>query len=228
MQDVEEQRNQSPRPRSRGLSRVVRMLYLVAIVSLGWAAWVLAESSVVQTYHGWRLDAAIAEREAAPDHAEAGDATLSALIAVPEWGDLDEGEMIGRIEIERHDVHSLVLSGLERRTLRRAVGHIPRTARPGEEGNVGLADHRDTFFRRLQGVGPGDEIRLSTPHGTFHYRVDTTFVVTPRDVHVLDDPAEGGEMITLVTCYPFHFVGPAPDRFIVQARRILPPTPSAS
>ena len=106
-------------------------------------------------------------------------------------------------------------AGSDARTLQLAVGHIPGTALPGEAGNVGLAGHRDTFFRRLQNIRPDDEIRLTTPDGFFTYRVRRTVIVQPRDVWVLDPTDE--PTLTLVTCYPFSYVGSAPQRFIVRA-----------
>jgi sortase A len=102
--------------------------------------------------------------------------------------------------------------------LQRAVGHIPETALPGEMGNVVLAGHRDTFFRPLREVRPGDVITLKTPDGSFQYRVESTAVVPPSDVRVLQASSE--RTLTLITCFPFHYVGPAPNRYIVRAREV--------
>jgi sortase A len=102
--------------------------------------------------------------------------------------------------------------------LRHAVGHIPGTALPGLQGNVAIAGHRDTFFRGLQYIRKEDEITLTTLHGSYRYRVDSTLVVEPREIWVLEDT--GDAILTLVTCYPFNYVGPAPLRFIVRARKI--------
>jgi sortase A len=113
-------------------------------------------------------------------------------------------------------VAAVVRAGTDARTLRLAVGHIPGTSVPGDGGNVGLAAHRDTFFRRLGEIRPDDEIRMVTPEGTFVYRVERTDVVSPRDVWVLD-PTET-PVLTLVTCYPFTYTGAAPERFVVRAR----------
>jgi len=95
------------------------------------------------------------------------------------------------------------------------VGHIPGTALPGNVGNVGLAGHRDTFFRALRNIQADDTIEMQTTAGTYRYVVKSTRIVTPRDVSVLQ--ASGGETLTLVTCYPFYYVGSAPKRFIVHA-----------
>ncbi len=111
-----------------------------------------------------------------------------------------------------------VLPGTDDRTLDRGVGHIEGTAQPGADGNLGIAGHRDGFFRGLKDIVPGDLIELDTVHGTEAYRIERTWVVSPEDVYVLDPtPARA---ITLVTCYPFYFVGSAPDRFIVRALRV--------
>lgn len=126
--------------------------------------------------------------------------------------------LIGRIEISRLLFSALVVEGADRGTLRRAVGHIPGTALPGEAGNVGLSGHRDTFFRPLKNVKIGDEVRISTPRGVFQYEVVSLRVVDPENVSVLASSDE--HVLTLVTCYPFYFVGPAPRRWIVWARQV--------
>ena len=112
----------------------------------------------------------------------------------------------------------VVVEGVDRISLRRAAGHIPGTALPGEAGNVGLAGHRDTFFRPLQDVKIDDEIQISTPTGNFKYQVVSLRIVDPENVGVL--APSGENVLTLVTCYPFYFVGPAPKRWIVRARQV--------
>lgn len=125
------------------------------------------------------------------------------------------GSTLGRIEIPRLGVSAVVRAGSDARTLRLAVGHIPGTALPGEDGNVGLAGHRDTFFKRLRDIKTGDTIRVVLPDGVFEYAVERTTIVMPSDVWVLDPTTEPA--LTLVTCYPFSYVGSAPQRFIVRA-----------
>jgi sortase A len=115
----------------------------------------------------------------------------------------------------------MILEGTDARTLRRAVGHISGTPLPGQPGNVGIAGHRDSFFRELRHVEQNDEITLLTLHGTYRYRVDSIRVVGPEETQVLDP--SGNDTLTLVTCFPFYFVGPAPKRFIVRAQRISSP-----
>jgi sortase A len=110
-----------------------------------------------------------------------------------------------------------VFDGTDDLTLNRGVGRIGGTARPGETGNLGIAGHRDGFFRGLKDLAVGDEIALETPVTTERYRVSEVSIVDPGDVDVLDPTTEAS--ITLVTCYPFYFVGSAPKRYIVRATR---------
>ena len=110
-----------------------------------------------------------------------------------------------------------VLRGTDEFTLNRAVGHIDDTALPGTDGNSGIAGHRDGFFRGLKDIGPDDAIELDTLGGKEVYRVERTWVVYPEDVSVLDPTPT--RSLTLVTCYPFYHVGPAPQRYIVRAVR---------
>ena len=110
-----------------------------------------------------------------------------------------------------------VLPGTDEFTLNRAVGHIDDTALPGTDGNSGIAGHRDGFFRGLKDIGPDDAIELETLRGKEVYRVERTWVVDPEDVSVLDPTPT--RSLTLVTCYPFYHVGPAPQRYIVRAVR---------
>jgi len=128
------------------------------------------------------------------------------------------GGLLGRLEIPRLGVSMVVAEGTDETTLRRAGGHIHGTALPGSHGNVGIAGHRDTLFRPLRNIRKNDVILLTTLAGEYRYRVITTEIVSPSDVEVLS--SDGQEVLTLVTCYPFYFIGPAPDRFIVHAVRV--------
>lgn len=125
---------------------------------------------------------------------------------------------IGRLEIARLDLSVPVVEGTGRVALLRGVGHVLHTAYPGEPGNVALAGHRDTHFAKLRDVAAGDSIRLTTPDGSFVYRVDSTFVVAPDRGDLLDPTSE--PVLTLVTCHPFGWFGHAPNRFIVRARPV--------
>ncbi len=126
--------------------------------------------------------------------------------------------LVGRIQIPRLGLEAIVMEGTSKTTLRRAVGHISGTALPGETGNVGISGHRDTFFRPLRNIRQNDIITLTTLSGEFRYRVVSTKIVPPVAIAVLDSTQQ--EILTLVTCYPFYFLGSAPDRFIVRAERV--------
>jgi sortase A len=125
---------------------------------------------------------------------------------------------IGRLEIPEADVSVMVLEGTDDSTLDRAVGHIPGTARPGERGNLGIAGHRDGYFRGLRHLHKGDAVSLTTLDGVARYEVDKIEVVKPGRTEVLQDTP--GAALTLVTCYPFFHVGDAPLRYIVHARQV--------
>ncbi len=119
------------------------------------------------------------------------------------------------LRISKVQLNVPVLEGTDDLTLNRGVGHIAGTARPGEEGTIGIAGHRDGFFRVLKDVGPGDAIEVVTPLQTSRFKVDRVVLVRPDDVSVLRPRSVGS--LTLVTCYPFYFIGSAPQRYIVQA-----------
>jgi sortase A len=132
--------------------------------------------------------------------------------------------LVGRLEISRISLSAIVSEGDDEATLKKAIGHLPDTVLPWESGNSAMAAHRDTFFRPLRHVKVGDEVRLTSPRGVFTYRVSDTFITTPSDVGILRP--HGRNELTLVTCYPFDYVGDAPQRFIVRADRIDAPQPS--
>jgi sortase A len=123
--------------------------------------------------------------------------------------------VIGRIEIPSLALSAPITSDYDVNSLRRGVGHIPGTAVPGGLGTVGLAGHRDSFFRPLRRIAPKMEISLVDRSGTYHYVVDSTEIVSPDKVEVLDIVAR--PELTLITCFPFDYVGAAPRRFIVHA-----------
>ena len=125
--------------------------------------------------------------------------------------------IIGRLAIPRLNLSAVVLEGDDDAALMFGAGHVPGTPLPAHPGNVGIAAHRDTVFRRLRNIAMRDVIQLTTPEGSYRYRVTSTEIVRPQDTGVLDSSA--GQELTLVTCYPFSYIGPAPLRFIVHARR---------
>ena len=126
---------------------------------------------------------------------------------------------IGRLEIPRIGLSAVVMEGDDEHTLKDAVGHLPDTPLPWQDGNAALAGHRDTFFRPIRRLNTGDEIRLVTPRGTFRYRAMRQVVVEPDELWVLAPSPTAA--LTLITCYPFDFVGSAPRRFVVHAERIV-------
>ena len=181
--------------------RIERMLLGTGIACLLW--WGMA--SVQATRYQYAQRAALERmRTAAPAIVNA-----SAVLA--------PGSAIGSLDIPRLRLSAMIAEGDDDTTLKVAVGHLPDTPLPWQEGNSALAGHRDTFFRPLQHIRAGDELRISTPHGNFRYRVRETMVVGPNDVGVLDATAR--PTLTLITCYPFRYVGKAPRRFIVRAER---------
>ena len=178
-----------------------RTLFTSAFLTLGYCAFVGMDRWIFQ--HQGQQDF-----EALLQHQHHGQVP-------PEFG--PDG-LLGRIEILRLGVSVLVVEGTGEQGLQRAAGHIKGTSMPGQPGNVGIAGHRDSFFRPLRNIRNDDVITLATLRGEYRYRVVSTKIVTPEDIAVLDP--DGNEILTLVTCYPFYFVGSAPNRFIVRAQRV--------
>jgi sortase A len=131
--------------------------------------------------------------------------------------DLPDG-LIGRLDIPRLQISAPIEAGDNSDVLDYAVGYLPDTPLPWKHGNSAFAAHRDRLFRRLEGIKVGDDIEVSTRHGDIQYKVSRTLIVGPKDVWVLD-PATDADL-TLITCYPFQYVGSAPKRFIVQAKKV--------
>jgi len=129
-----------------------------------------------------------------------------------------DGDVIGMLEIDSVGLRAVVVQGDSSNVLRRAVGHVPGTPLPGEPGNVALAAHRDTIFRPLRKIKAGDLVDLRTETSVIQYRVRSIQIVPPSDVGVLE--SRGRDELTLITCYPFYYVGHAPDRFVVRASEI--------
>lgn len=198
----------------RTLRWAQRALLAGAVSLLGYCAFVLLDSWLFQKQQGRDLDRLLQDERAA----SAPTPQTGPLVAPEGPPTVAAGGLIGRIEITRLGLSAVVVEGIAKRTLRRAVGHIPGTALPGQPGNVGIAGHRDTFFRPLQDIQVNDIIILTTPWGECRYRVVSSRVVSPDDVAVLNPTSI--EVLTLVTCHPFYFVGPAPDRFVVRAERV--------
>ena len=186
------------------------VLLLTAIVTLGWVVHEQVTASRDQADWAQELETQLAMAETADAVPVATDAAAKS----PHRAGGITGT-IGRIEIPRLSLSVMTREGADAATLRRAVGHVPSTALPGEPGNAAFAGHRDTFFRKLRDVRKGDEIVFTTSAGTHRYVVNELRVVQPSDVSVLEPTAS--PVLTLVTCYPFNYIGPAPERFIVRA-----------
>ena len=194
--------------RARAWVRVAQYgLTAIGVAALGYCAVTWVEARFYQAREA-RYFAHQLEREnmpAAPHH-------VPRAVAAPE-----EGGLVGRLEIPRLGVSVMVAEGVESADLKRGVGHIPGTALPWQRGNTAIAGHRDTFFRPLRSIHRGDIITLGTLEGVYRYRVISTKVVGPEDVQVLDPTAR--DTLTLVTCFPFDYIGSAPERFIARAER---------
>lgn len=125
---------------------------------------------------------------------------------------------VGRVDVPRIHLSAMIAEGATSPVLDLAVGHVPGTVLPGQAGNMVLAAHRDTFFRRLGELEPGDVVRIIVSRAEYRYRITFTDIVNPDETWVLQSTS--GQALTLITCYPFHFVGAAPKRFVVRARRL--------
>jgi sortase A len=230
------------------LSRVRWLFLLVGVAAIGYSGHAYLDSYLYQAYEEWSFDQETQGKKpsivafvkdqvqlepvasAKSDDTVTPEATLKA--EPPEKKPVSKAadakadapaisrdpKMIGRIAIPRLKVKAIVKEGVDDKTLRRAVGHVPETVRPGVPGNVGLAGHRDSFFRGLRNVRKDDRIVVETLDGKYEYVVESMKIVRPKDVHVLAPTKES--VLTLVTCYPFGFVGNAPKRYIVRAKQV--------
>lgn len=203
------------RPDRRRLATLLawseRVLVTVGIVLAVWCAAVLLEARRVSHMP-----------VPAPSHAHAavslpGDASAPSAARAPSTTTPAPltGAWLGRLEAPSVDLAATVLEGSDDGTLARAAGHIEDTALPGQPGNVGIAGHRDTIFRPVRNLHVGDRLVLTTRDRMYYYRISSERIVGPDDVWVLDPTPQPA--LTLVTCYPFTFIGHAPKRFIVRA-----------
>lgn len=226
-----------------------RLLFAAGGLCLGLAVLGWAEAAVFQWVLEWRLERALNEGAGvtAPSSSSSSSVETAQAARLPERGPEherplrtsapatlpgrpepeesalrpDSDEPIGRLTAPRLGLSAVVAEGTSGRTLRRAVGHIPGTALPWEDGTVGLAAHRDTFFLRLKDVKVGDTFQLVTPRGRYEYVVRSLDIVTPERADLLEPV--GSPRLALVTCYPFSMIGPAPSRFVVIADRVEAP-----
>ncbi len=195
-------------------------LFACGIFLLAYCGFAVMDAWFFQRRESGDLDRLLRDRSTASESAPHSEASAAPSLAAAVRTD----GLIGRIEIPRLLLSAVVVEGSDESTFRRAVGHIPGTALPGQAGNVGLAGHRDTFFRSLRDLRIKDEVELSTLKGDFRYEVESLMVVEPDNVDVLAPSADNE--LTLVTCYPFSYIGTAPKRFVARARQVSPQTVS--
>ncbi len=204
-------------PLRRILKWAQSALFVCAVLLLGYCGFAMADAWIFQRRESADLDRLLRDQHAVNGGTPRPESTRSPKRAPAAAMD----GMIGRIEIPRLLLSAVVVDGIDKTALRRAVGHIPGTALPGQAGNVGVAGHRDTFFRGLKDLRAKDEIQFSTLSGDFKYVVESLIIVEPDNVGVLAPSSEN--MLTLVTCYPFSYIGTAPRRFVVRARKVSAP-----
>ena len=197
----------NPKRATRTLRALHRALSGIALLALSYCAYVVIGTEVQYARQDQRLEELMFASTSDPPRQRAR-------------SELQRSGLIGRLEVPRLGLHAIVRESVDDDTLRFAAGHVPGTALPGEPGNVVIAGHRDTLFRSLAEVRPGDAVRLLTPDGAFAYAVTHVEVVEPTRLDVLEprSPREA----TLVTCYPFSYVGKAPLRFVVRAASLAP------
>ena len=183
--------------RSPVLRNVHRLLLWTGLVLLAYAGGAAVYANAYQRYQSREFEQGVS----------AGLQTTA---------DLHEGDLVAKLEVPRIGLSVMVLQGMQESTLAVGAGHVPGTPLPGLGGNVVIAAHRDTFFRKLKDIAPGDDIRISVRARTYEYTVLSTEILDPAETWVMTSRAS--EELTLITCYPFYFVGGAPKRFIVHAR----------
>ena len=227
------------------------LLLLLGLCGVGYYGYTLTDQYVYQAFQNWAFDQQIAGRPAvnfadylremtpfgflAGAKNPATSATTSALSPGPSAIPRPvEGSLLGRVEIPRLNLSAIVREGVDAKTLRVAVGHVPSTSLPGEPGNFAIAAHRDTLFRGLKDIRKDDLVTFQSPATTYTYKVISTKIVKPSDISVLQPDgggltpiaqasssnAAGRKLLTMITCYPFYYVGSAPKRFIVQAKLV--------
>jgi sortase A len=192
-----------PARKPRLLRWTQRLLFFTGLLLLGYVGFTLLEARVYQVSAKRSLENEIQAEKERPQ-------------SQPKLP-VRKGDVLGRMDIPRLGMSVAVLQGTSSRILRLGIGHIAGTPLPGETGNIGIAGHRDTFFRGLKDIRKNDEIQLQTTSGLSRYQVDWMRVVANDDQNVLAPSTESA--LTLVTCYPFYFVGPAPKRFVVRAHK---------
>lgn len=213
-------------------------LFTLGLFGVGYFGYSLLDQYVYQAYENWAFDQEIAGRqvtfidyvrERTPFELLTAGLTSTPRLPTTRFARASDiqpsisrpvdGSVLGRIQIIRLNLSAIVREGVDQKTLSRAVGHLPYTALPGQTGNFAIAAHRDTLFRALKDIRKDDRITFQWPLGTFTYKVTSTKIVKPSDLSVVQ-PQGNNRLLTMITCYPFYYIGSAPRRFIVQAQLI--------
>jgi len=213
--------------KNRGLVWIRRLFLLLGLAGIGFYGYTVAEEHIYQSYANWAFDQQIAgysvtfwdylRRFAGLSQAQPAEQPAESPKTAPEEHRPAPGELLGKVMIPRLNMSAVVLEGVDNATLRRSAGHVPSTALPGDVGNFSIAAHRDTLFRPLKDIRVGDEVQFDTPQKNLVFHVVSTRIVKPTDVSVLA-PQGDSRLMTMITCYPFYYLGSAPKRFIVTAR----------
>jgi sortase A len=193
-----------------------RLCLLIGLAAIAWCVYFWVDARIYQIVQRRQFYAIKLSKDADPAPVVRKDALGAPRLAI--------GSLLGQMEIPRIGISVMILEGDSDSILRRAAGHLESTAQPGQPGNVAIAAHRDTFFRALRNIRDQDAITVSTLTGTYRYQVDSVEVVGPNDTEILADSPQ--PTLTLITCYPFYYVGPAPKRFIVRAQQLSSDAPA--
>lgn len=229
-----------PHPsRHRFVSVLRGLLFFLGLCGIAYYGYALSNEYVYQAYENWAFDQKITGRqvtfsdylrERTPFGFLTGSRRSTANVATNESTArrevqpstptrLVEGTVLGRVQIARLNLSAMVREGVDNETLSRAVGHLPYTALPGQTGNFAIAAHRDTLFRALKDIQKDDRVTFQSQTETYTYEVVSTKIVKPSDLSVVQ-PQGSEKLLTMITCYPFYYVGSAPKRFIVQAKLV--------
>jgi sortase A len=223
--------------------RIVRFvrtaLFLLGLCGIAYYGYTISDEYIYQAYENWAFEQKITGRQVkfsdyVREQTPLGFLTVG-LTSTPKLvttgfrhpGNVQpaiilrpaNGSVLGRVQISRLNLSAIVREGVDERTLSRAVGHLPYTALPGQTGNFAIAAHRDTLFRALKDIQKNDRITFQSPGGTYTYEVSSTKIVKPSDLSVVR-PQGVNKLLTMITCYPFYYMGSAPRRFIVQAKLV--------
>jgi sortase A len=196
-----------------------RLCLFVGLAAIGWAVYFWVVAQIYQIRQRQQFDTIVSARTIEPEAIGQAPLAETPALKAPR---LVTGSVLGQLEIPRIGLFVMVIEGDSASILRRAAGHLEGTALPGGPGNVAIAAHRDSFFHALRDIRYRDVITLDTLKGSYQYEVESVEIVEPENIDVLADSPN--PTLTLITCYPFYYVGPAPKRFIVRARQIYGPS----